>query len=247
MNSKNEISMDRGSFNNHEAILKRFSAVSIYAVAMGYLESAVVIYLRESVYGNSGQVFPFRLMEPYLGQVEFVREAATIVMLLAIGYLAGKNIFQKWMFFVYSFAVWDIFYYMFLRIFTGWPNSLGDFDVLFLIPVVWVSPVIAPILILLLLTLESTTLIFLSTKSERLKISISSVGLFLLGAGAVFYSFTEPVICILISQGPNGLKGFTPISFDWVTFLIGFLLMCLSSIKIVRECYHIIKSEDVIQ
>ena len=238
---------DRRSFNDNRVTIKRFSMVSIYAITMGYLESAVVIYLRETMFGNSEQVFPIRFMESQLGRVESIREAATIVMLLTIGYLAGRNIFQKWMFFVYSFAIWDIFYYIFLRIFTGWPNSLGDSDVLFLIPVVWVSPVIAPILISLLLTLTSTILIFLSEKSESLQVSITNIEFFLLGAVAVFYSFTEQIFRILLLQGPKGLEDFAPISFDWLSFSIGFLLMCLAAIKTVKDCYHKIKSEEVVQ
>ncbi len=100
----------------------KFAAVSIFSIAMGYLESAVVIYLRENVFGNSMQVFPIRFIEPQLGGIEFVREAATIIMLLSVGYLAGRNRFQHSLFFVYAFAVWDIFYYIFLKLFTGWPG-----------------------------------------------------------------------------------------------------------------------------
>jgi len=235
--------MEQTSFSRNKSIIKRYSAVSIYAVAMGYLESAVVIYLRETAFGNSTQVFPLAFLEPRLGQIEFIREAATIVMLLIIGYLAGRNIFQKWMFFVFSFAVWDIFYYLFLAIFTGWPNSFGDFDVLFLIPVVWISPVAAPMLISLLLTLTSTILIFISENSNGIVISLTNFGIFVLGAAVDFYSFTEQSFRILISQGIKGMEGLTPVSFDWLSFIIGFLIMCLSATMIVGDCYRKMKAE----
>ncbi|MGO9480426.1 MAG: hypothetical protein ACLP05_01415 [Candidatus Kryptoniota bacterium] len=235
--------MTRKFLEGNGTAMKRLTAVLIYAIAMGYLESAVVIYLRETAFGNSVQVFPLRFMTPQLGQIELIREAATIVMLLTTGYLAGKNTFQKWMFFVYSFAVWDIFYYIFLRIFTGWPHSFGDFDVLFLIPVIWISPVAAPILISLLLTLTSIILISLSGKSENLRISITGSVLFLSGAAAAFYSFAEQSIRILVLQGAKGLEGIAPVSFDWISFSIGFLLMCLAAIKIITDCFERINSD----
>lgn len=205
---------------------------------MGYLESAVVIYLRQTAFGNSVQVFPVRFLEPQLAGIEFVREAATIIMLLAVGYLAGRNRFQQFTFFVYSFALWDIFYYLFLKIFTGWPGSLGDFDVLFLIPVIWISPVICPILISLLLTITSTILIFLSAESDYLKIAMSAPLVFLLGSAIDFYSFTEQIFRILSYQGPKGLENFSPTSFDWPLFLIGYIFICISAIKTVMDCYH---------
>ena len=46
-----------------------------------------------------------------------------------------------------SFGVWDIFYYVFLRLLIGWPESLATWDLLFLVPVPWIGPVIAPVLV----------------------------------------------------------------------------------------------------
>jgi hypothetical protein len=220
---------------------RRFLAVLTYSIAMGYLESAVVIYLRETAFGNLSQVFPFRLMQTQIGYVEIIREAATIVMLLTIGYLAGKTTFQKSMYFIFAFSIWDIFYYFFLAIFTGWPRSLGDFDVLFLIPVVWIGPVVAPVLISILLTLTSTVLIFVSERSDHLKLRATNIVIFLAGALMAFYSFTEQIFHILLSKGARGLIGYTPTSFDWITFSIGFSIMSASSIKTVTECYRKLK------
>ena len=235
--------MERTILNKNKSVVGRFAAVLIYSIAMGYLESAVVIYLRETAFGNRVQVFPLAFLEPRLGQIEFIREAATIVMLLAIGYLAGRNIFQKCMFFVFSFAVWDIFYYLFLMIFTGWPGSLGDFDVLFLIPVIWISPVAAPVLISLLLTLMSTILIFMSEDvAFSFWLSPISFGIFVVGAATDFYSFTEQSFRILLTRGIKGLEGFTPVTFDWLMFWLGFLLMSAAAIMIVIECRRRLKT-----
>jgi len=229
------------------SILKKLIAVSIYAFAMGYLESAVVMYLRQTAFGNTFQVFPIRFLEPKIGRIEFVREAATIVMLLTIGYLAGKNRFQKWMFFVYTFAMWDIVYYICLKLFTGWPASFGDFDVLFLIPVVWVSPVICPILISLLLTITSTMLILIAEERKSIRVRFFSIVTFGAGSAIVFYSFTEQIFFILIHQGQKGLGHFTPSSFDWLSFSIGFTLLCFSAIMAITDCYHKLTSQSVAQ
>ncbi len=224
--------------------LRRFAAVTIYAIAMGYLESAAVIYLRQTAFGNSVQVFPVRFLDPQLGGIEFVREAATIIMLLMVGYLAGRSRLQQSMFFVYSFAVWDILYYLFLKIFTGWPRSFGEFDVLFLIPVIWISPVICPILISLLLAVSATILIFLSESTDArngkgsFKVSSTNIVLFMLGSTINVYSFTEQIFRILLHQGPKGLENFTPTSFNWPIFSIGYLLLCVSAIRTVRDCYY---------
>ncbi len=102
--------------NEKSVVFRKFAAVTIYAIAMGYSESATVIYLRQIAFGNPVQVFPIRFLTPQLSVLEFVREAATIIMLLAMGYLAGGSRFQRSMFFLYSFAIWDIFYYLFLKI-----------------------------------------------------------------------------------------------------------------------------------
>lgn len=227
--------------------MKRIAAISIYSAAMGYVESAVVIYIRKMASGNPAQVFPLKYMEPNLGLLEIGREAATIVMLLAVGYLAGRNRLQKWMFFLYSFAIWDIFYYVILRIAIGWPSSIFDFDVLFLIPVIWISPVLSPILISFLIVVGSLTLISISERSDDVRIGILNLLIFLLGSVAVFYSFTEQVFHILLSVGPKGIEHFTPTSFDWLLFTVGYFIMCLSAVKTIKDCYHKMKSGRVIQ
>ena len=107
--------------------------VTILSIAMGFLECAVVIYMREILYPG-GFEFPLAAIEGDLALTEILREAATMVMLLAIGLMAGRNRSERFAWFLYSFAVWDIFYYVFLKILIGWPSSLLTWDILFLIP-----------------------------------------------------------------------------------------------------------------
>ena len=86
--------------------------LTIFGIAMGFLETAVVIYLRR-IYYPDGFKFPLVEIENGILSVEILREVATIIMLFAIGFLAGKTKLQRFAFFIYSFAIWDIFYYVF--------------------------------------------------------------------------------------------------------------------------------------
>ena len=130
---------------------KTWAVVALYAMAMAWVESAVVYYLRTMI----------DRLEPYqpnplpvigrLGPVELVREAATLLMLLTVGILAGRSWRGRLGYAAIAFGVWDIFYYVFLRIMCGWPHSLMDWDILFLLPLPWWGPVLAPVLISILM------------------------------------------------------------------------------------------------
>lgn len=128
------------------SLLKSLGWLTAFSIAMGFLETSVVVYLRE-LYYPGGFAFPLTPVTGKIAVTEFWREAATIIMLLGAGYMAGKNRTQKFVLFLYCFAVWDIFYYVFLYVLLGWPASLFTWDILFLIPVPWVGPVLAPCMI----------------------------------------------------------------------------------------------------
>jgi hypothetical protein len=137
--------------------------ISVFAVAMGMLESAVVIYLRDILYPE-GFDFPLNPVRPDLVWTEILREVATLLMLLTVGMLAGRSVSERFAWFLYSFAVWDIFYYVFLRLLIGWPESLMTWDVLFLLPVTWTGPVISPLIVTLNMILLA--LLILSGKGD---------------------------------------------------------------------------------
>jgi len=120
--------------------------ITAFAIAMGFLESAVVVYMREILYPG-GFKFPLSPIPVNLALTELLREVATLVMLVSIGVLAAKRFSTGFAWFIYSFAIWDIFYYVFLWLLVGWPQSLMTWDVLFLIPTTWTGPVIAPVLV----------------------------------------------------------------------------------------------------
>jgi hypothetical protein len=126
----------------------------VYAIAMAYVESASVLYLR-TIYGG---IDPVGARQPALDPptefvwVEIGREAATMVMLGSVGWLAGAGVAGRVGAFFMAFGIWDIFYYVFLWLFSGWPGSLLAPDILFLIPLPWWGPVLSPTLLALIIT-----------------------------------------------------------------------------------------------
>jgi hypothetical protein len=156
--------------------------VSLFSIAMGLLESAVVIYMREILYPE-GFGFPLSPVQPDLMLTELLREGATLIMLLSIGFLAGRNASERFAWFLYSFAIWDIFYYVFLWLLIGWPESLMTYDVLFLLPSTWIGPVITPLV--LSLTMIAFALLILVQSLQKKYIKIPGISLLLLIAGSV--------------------------------------------------------------
>lgn len=120
-------------------------SLAIFSIAMGFMETAVVVYLRE-IYYPDGFVFPLQPIDKGIGVTEILREAATIIMLICAGIFTGRTNTEKFGFFIYCFGIWDISYYLFLYLLLGWPESLLTWDILFLIPVTWVGPVLGPVI-----------------------------------------------------------------------------------------------------
>jgi len=141
--------------------------LAAYALAMGYLESAVVVYLR-LLYYPQGFVVGGVVLPPYTLRVEMVREAATIIMIGAVSLLSAGRLWRNGIAaFLYIFGIWDISYYIFLKILLGWPESLMTTDVYFLIPVPWVGPVVVPVLCSIAIILLSFALTMRGASSEK--------------------------------------------------------------------------------
>lgn len=139
--------------------------VIIFAIAFAFVESAVVVYLRHLLGSQTTTdtreilflVPGIAFLEPQTAikiitdaailNVERIREAATLVMLGSVAVLAAKSFKEQLAYFFLAFGVWDIFYYVFLRLTIGWPQSVTDLDTFFLLPTPWVGPVFVPILI----------------------------------------------------------------------------------------------------
>ena len=208
--------------------------VTFFAVAMAFLETTVVIYLRK-LYYPEGFAFPLKPMDFFVGKIEFFRELATLVMIFTVSMLAGKTRIQKFAAFLFVFAVWDIFYYIFLYITLAWPASLLTWDILFLIPVMWTGPVIAPVInSLMMITLAG--ILLKAEKSRLQKILLKrDWWLLIIGSIIIIVSYTEDFIAFLLKDyvpaellnvlySPeviNKSLSYVPNSFDWLIFIIG--------------------------
>jgi hypothetical protein len=121
--------------------------LALFGIAMAHFEGVVVVYLRKALGmldSESNKESLQKIPERYL-YIEMTREAATIVMLVVIAWLTGNNWVEKGIFFLWTFAFWDLFYYLSLYILIKWPPKLTTIDVLFLIPKPWIAPVWFPI------------------------------------------------------------------------------------------------------
>jgi hypothetical protein len=205
--------------------------ITVFAITMGIFEGSVVVYLRALYYPN-GFEFPLQVMDNQIVITELLREFASLFMLLSVGILAGKTISQRFGWFLYSFAVWDIIYYVFLYLILGWPESLLTWDILFLLPVTWTGPVITPILI-------SCLMILLGLLLNQFDIKIRKKEWFILICGSlvVFISFIWDYCRFLIKNINQDISGnfsdkivelstqYIPDSFPWFIFIIGFIII----------------------
>ncbi len=128
-------------------MLTKLSLLALFGVSMAHLEGVVVVYLRKALgmldaesNKESLQKFPVRFLK-----IEMTREAATIIMLIVIACIAGVSWMERGVFFLWTFAFWDLFYYLSLYLLIKWPPKLTTIDVLFLIPKPWIAPVWFPI------------------------------------------------------------------------------------------------------
>jgi hypothetical protein len=120
--------------------------VALFSVTFAFVESAVVVYLRALDYPE-GFALPLKAVPADRLMLELAREASTIVMLFCVAALAGRKRWDRVGYFLVAFGLWDIFYYIWLKAVLGWPESIFAWDVLFLIPVPWIGPVLAPLMI----------------------------------------------------------------------------------------------------
>jgi hypothetical protein len=162
--------------------------LSLFAVAMGYLESAVVIYLRK-IYYPEGFHFPLQLIPAKTAAIEFIREVATILMLMAVAALTSRRFWERFAFFIFIFGIWDIFFYLWLKVLINWPGSLNEFDILFFIPVPWIGPVWAPILISLLMIISGYLIARLYQSDLGFKSSLLAWFLTMTGIAMILYTF----------------------------------------------------------
>jgi hypothetical protein len=223
---------------NTDNLLRTVTWLTLFSIAMGFLETAVVVYLRK-LYYPGGFAFPLEPVGPDIGMTEFWREAATVIMLIGAGIMAGKNAPQKFVFFLYCFAIWDIFYYVFLYVLLGWPQSLFTWDILFLIPVPWVGPVICPCLVALSMIALTFVTLYGQRNGHSGKLALAEKLVLLAGCGIILLSFMWDYIA-WVDAHPAGrsfwsfdqqkdlfseAELYVPKEFNWGMFLPGFALL----------------------
>jgi hypothetical protein len=130
-------------------MLLKLILLTVFGIAMAHLEGVVVVYLRKALgmLDSESNKESIEKIAPKFLTIEMTREAATIIMLVVIAYLAGNTWIEKGIFFLWTFAFWDLFYYLSLYILIKWPPSLKTTDILFLIPKPWIAPVWFPVVV----------------------------------------------------------------------------------------------------
>ena len=210
----------------------RLACLLVMSAALAFIEADVVVYLRQVLAPHRQRLFPDAVGEalPLLSRsqldragpevarlllFEQVRELAALVVLaaMAVGLRGRRG--EAWAFGLIGFAVWDILYYVFLKVLIGWPASLATWDVLFLIPVPWVAPVWAPLTVSATLLLAGLVRLGRRRGELSAKAKAGAALAVLMGAGLVLGSFI-----VRVAQAVGGV----PERFDWPWFLAGWLL-----------------------
>lgn len=203
---------------------KRWLIVVVFAVGMAWVEAASVYYLRVM----TDRIDPYQAhplpLQGLLGHVEIVREGATLIMLLMVGVLAAQTWQRRLAYALIAFGIWDIFYYVFLRIVTDWPTSPFDWDVLFLLPLPWWGPVLAPVSIALLMIVWGTLATQFPECPPATTFTRTLWVVSALGVALAFYVFMADSIHSM-PQGLDATRTVLPKSFNWSVFCAAFTLM----------------------
>jgi len=220
----------------------------IFATSMGFLEAIVVVYIRELYYPD-GFHFPLKELPPWLIVIEWIREITTLLMLGTVGWISGKTFLKRFSVFLFIFGVWDIIYYIGLKIFLDWPESLLTWDILFLIPITWVGPVLAPVLCSQLMILVSVIFDILQSENKLLRLDKKEIILMITGAAIIYVTYTVDFGMILIKghflkdfsnlpENPEFLKILTtwvPQRFNWTIFAIGIVIIFSGLILVLKR------------
>ncbi len=199
-------------------MLQRLLLAVAFSMAFGYIESAVVVYLR-ALFHPDGFTFPMQVFAvtaagKRLLLTEIGREGATLVLILTAALLFGKTRREQAAYGLIIFAVWDIFYYVWLKVLLNWPASLWDWDILFLIPIVWAAPVLYPVLVSVAMFAFAVVILYRSAHGRPLAVTYGD------GAG-----WLVSMVVIVVSFCLGGTHATEPDYaeyFSWPLFAVGF-------------------------
>lgn len=230
-----------------QSMSRKYFWVGLFGIAFGMIEAAVVIYLR-ALYYPEGFSFPLQLIGPDIAMVEITREIATMLLLVSVALVAGRTFRQAFAWFIYAFAVWDIFYYVFLYVFLGWPESLMTWDILFLLPFTWVGPVFTPLINSLSMIALAIVLLYFG-KNLRMY-ALHWIAL-ILGALIIIWGYTKDYLDFMMQEFRLGelLGGgqtdavivragsFVPEHFSWGIFSLGVGIHILVILDLIRRSH----------
>jgi hypothetical protein len=205
-------------------VARRFVWVSAYAIAMAFLEAVVVVYIRGLLHITNDHV----ALGPYV-TMEMWREMATIIMLVAVGWLAGRRTAERWAYGLFAFGTWDVFYYVWLRVLIDWPATLLDWDTLFLIPLRWWGPVLSPVLIAVLICIAAVLAVMRLERGQRLSVTPIRVSVGVFGGLLALYVFMSDSLHALLA-GRTDWDTLRPEPFKWPLFLVALALMAVPTL-----------------
>ncbi|MFC1833893.1 hypothetical protein ACFL2Q_04055 [Thermodesulfobacteriota bacterium] len=218
--------------------MRKVPVVIIWAIAFAFVESAVVEYLRAIYYPleRGGFGFPVQSLEylQSLGDehmkrliIELGRELCTLVMLATVGLLAARNFREAMAHFMIAFGVWDIFFYLWLKLFLDWPAGLMTWDLLFLIPVPWIGPVIAPLIISVVMIASGLVVLHYESKDRPLSTNWRDWTAIVGGGLIVITAFCWDYVNVMAGGFPN--------PFNWPLFLVGLGLSTAAFMLVIKR------------
>jgi hypothetical protein len=205
---------------------KKIILVCIFTIAFAWVEASVVAYLR-AIYYPQGFQFPIKRHYDIYLVIEFIREFATIVIMLSISSLLSKKFWEGFGYFLIVFGVWDVFYYIWLKAAINWPASIWEPDILFLIPIPWIGPVLAPVLVSLVMIAIGIDITKLFNKGFNVKPRLKYWIAVIIGSLILLYSFMSDIDAAFYETYPK--------PYNWFLLVIALALFASAYLSLHRE------------
>jgi hypothetical protein len=219
------------SVENRAAEVRRAVLILVlFGIVFGYVEAAAVVYIR-SVYEpihvrrypdrERDDLFPLLTLEDWAKEgppiaaplMEVGRELGTLLVVALLAWALSREVRTWFASFALTFGVWDITYYAWLALLTGWPRSLCDWDLIFAAPVPWVGPVWAPMSVALTMTVTAAVFFWREGTDRPMRPGPVHWAAVLIGAGMILLAFWWDWRAMLAGRAPEG--------FNWPLLVAG--------------------------
>jgi hypothetical protein len=212
---------------NLKRMLKQLLVAIVFSIAFAYIEAAVVVYLR-AIFHPNGFTFPMSAFavtaqSKRLLLTEVGREVATLALIFTAAWLFGATRQQRAAWFLVIFAVWDVFYYVWLKVLLNWPATLMDWDILFLIPMMWASPIVCPVLVSVIVFALGVMILHRGAQGRPLIVT-----------GADWLGWSAAAVVVVVSFCLGGTHIAEPnyaAYFSWPLFVIGCVVGAITSVR----------------